>query len=264
MEQDRVQCVRLFGQTFHALTLDEAVKRVGEFLDARSVRLVGAKNVAGVLACHRDAAIRDFYERCDLVTVDGRPLCYLSVILGRKLPEMVGGPRLWDMVAHLVAQRQVGLYLFGGRPGVAARARSSLRRRYPTIRIVGAGDGVLCSEQVAERALDDVMASEAEIVFIGLPHPVRERVATQLVEMGYGGVCVLVGGMLDVFAGERKLAPRIVSVLCLEWVYRIVQEPRRLTGRYVRDAIGFATLILSRGWERAVSRFGKVKRESES
>ena len=236
----------LFGQTFHRLSLEEAAAAVEGFVDARAARVVAAKNVAVLLECDQEPGIRAFYERCDLVSVDGRPLVYLSRLTLEPLPEMVGGPRLWWRVVETAARRGFSLFLVGGEPGVADAAAAELRQRFPGLRILGTRDGrggVADGGQAAARA---VAETAPDLVLVALPHGLREDFADRLLAGGYAGVCVLVGGMFDVFAGRRQVAHALVSRLCLEWAYRAAQEPRRLGPRYLREGAAFVWLLLRR------------------
>lgn len=240
MDRERIT---LFGQTIDNVDTQTALAIVEEYLHQRNGKIVCAKNVALTVECNRDAFLREFYENADLVTVDGRPLVYLSRFFGDGLPEMVGGPHLWYKIAELAQRRGYSVYLLGGTQSVVGKATANLLRKYPGLRIAGFRKGYFPDSEISN-VIGELGAQKPDILFLGLPTPMKERLALLISEEIPSVLCVAVGGVFDVFAGEKRLAPAFISKICVEWLYRMVQEPRRLSMRYLRTNSLFLVMLI--------------------
>ena len=236
--------VHLLGQSFDRLTREQALTVIERLVTEGRGGVVAGKNVALCVDCRRDQALYGFYESCDLTTVDGRPLVYASAMLGARLPEMVGGPGLWWRVVERAAERGWSLYLLGGVSDVVTLAVTELRERFPALRIVGWHHGYVDVAADGLALLRDVGASGAQLLMVGMPTPKKEQLGDLCRDHLPGTVCILVGGVFDVFAGRKRMAPAWVSRLCLEWLYRLAQEPGRLWRRYLRTNSRFLGMIV--------------------
>jgi len=220
----------------------QALGLIDELSRRRDGRIVCAKNVALTVQCSRHAFLRRFYEAADLVTVDGRPLVYVSALFGTPFPEMVGGARLWCEIPREAARRGHSMYLLGGTSRTVERAARNLQRTHPALRIVGYRNGFFGAEELDERVAR-VRDASPDIVYVGLPSPLKEQVCLRLAAEVPTALAVAVGGILEVIAGEKHRAPRVVSVLCLEWLYRLMQDPRRLWKRYLTTNVLFLIML---------------------
>jgi len=237
--------IRLFDQAFDCVTTAQALGLVDELSRRRDGRIIGAKNVALTVACSRNAFLRSFYEMADLVTVDGRPLVYVSALFGTPLPEMVGGAHLWFEIPREAARIGRSMYLLGGTPQTVEAARRNLQRTHPALRIVGYRNGFFRPDDLDEM-IAQVRDTSPDIVYVGLPSPLKEQVCLRLSAAVPTALAVAVGGILEVMAGEKHRAPNVMSTLCLEWVYRLIQDPRRLWKRYLTTNTLFL-IMLCRG-----------------
>jgi N-acetylglucosaminyldiphosphoundecaprenol N-acetyl-beta-D-mannosaminyltransferase len=95
-----------------------------------------------------------------------------------------------------------------------------------------------------ENIIKELKVLKPNLIYIGLPTPYKEDIAIRLRKDLDFGCIVLIGGMFDVFAGEKKIGYKIVSYLCLDWFFRMIQEPRRLFRRYMSSNCYFVYMIL--------------------
>lgn len=235
--------ITLFGQTVDNVDTETALTFVEEYLHKRNRRIICAKNVALVVECNRDAFLREFYEKADLVTVDGRPLVYLSRFFGDGLPEMVGGPHLWYKIVELAQRRAHSVYLLGGTQSVVEKATDNLLRKYPGLRIAGFRNGYF-RESETLNVIRELRDHKPDILLLGLPTPMKERLAVLISQEVPSLLCVAVGGVFDVLADEKRLAHPFVSKICMEWFYRMLQDPKRLLMRYLRTNSLFLLLLI--------------------
>lgn len=214
----------VLGVAFDALTLTEAEERADALLRARKGGYIVTANPEIVLHSRDDAAYAAAVNGADLVLADGVGDLYAARILGTPLPERVAGSDLTPRLLSRLAERGGSVFLYGARPGVAERAGRALQSAYPGLRIAGTENGYISDETALFTALDK---EQPDLLLLGLGVPrqelwmARNRQRTNAVMIG-------VGGLLDVFAGDIPRAPESWQRLGLEWLYRLLREPRRI------------------------------------
>jgi N-acetylglucosaminyldiphosphoundecaprenol N-acetyl-beta-D-mannosaminyltransferase len=239
-----VPTVRLFDSTIHNLTLAETCDTIEAMINARDrCYLVCVKDVALAMRSRQDAFLRAFYDSVpDLSVVDGRGLVMASRLLGQPLREVVGGPRLYFEMLKRATRHGYGVYLFGAKPEVLQEATRRLQARLPGVKVVGYHHGYF-DDRAAERIVADILRAAPEILFVGIGTPIRERFIATYREQLPPCVCIPVGGVLDLEARLVHQAPEWVSRSGLEWLYRVLQEPKRLLPRYLVTHSQFFVLL---------------------
>ncbi len=214
----------LFGTPIDCVTLDAAVQRVESFLGVRPAALVCTPDTTAILRAQHDQRLRAVYERADLVTPDGTGIVWAGRLLGAPVRERVSGI---DLLEELFSRgRTFKIFLVGARPGVAERAAQKLRERYPHLQIVGTHHGYFRPDE-NEQILRLINQAQPDIVLVGLGVPRQELWMLQNRARINASVLMGVGGCFDVWAGRLARAPLRWQRLGLEWLYRVVQEPKR-------------------------------------
>jgi N-acetylglucosaminyldiphosphoundecaprenol N-acetyl-beta-D-mannosaminyltransferase len=204
-----------------------AVARIEQLLAAGSAAQVVTLGAEMANLAHDDARYRAAVNAADLIVPDTIGIVLASRWLGAPLPERVAGIDLIERLCALAAQRGLPIYLLGSAPGVAEAASVALTQRHAGLRIAGREHGYFDDAQAAA-ICDRVRSSGARLVFVGLGFPRQEYwIRDNLPHLG-AAVCVGVGGSFDVLSGRLARAPSIIRRLGLEWLYRLVREPRRL------------------------------------
>lgn len=214
----------VLGVAFDALTLTEAEERADALLRARKGGYIVTANPEIVLHSREDAAYAAAVNGADLVLADGVGDLYAARILGTPLPERVAGSDLTPRLLSRLAERGGSVFLYGARPGVAERAGEALRSAYPGLRIAGTENGYISDETALFTALDK---EQPDLLLLGLGVPRQELWMAQN-RQRTNAVMIGVGGLLDVFAGDIPRAPEAWQKLGLEWLYRLLREPRRI------------------------------------
>jgi len=218
--------VVLLGAPVDAVTLNEAVERVAAFVREGGVHQVVTLNPEYLYRALREPHLLDIVRRAALVTADGVGIVWAARVLGRPVPERVTGIDLLLALAARAAREGWRVFLCGALPGVAEAAAAGLAARFPGIRVVGTHHGYFAPEE--EPALvERIRAARPDILFVALGAPKQEawiarNLATLQVPVAMG-----VGGSFDVLAGRVKRAPAYLRRLHLEWLGRLVYEPRR-------------------------------------
>lgn len=233
----------LYGLQLDPVTMDEVLARCDRALDDRQRLLIGVVNAAKVVKLRRDDILRDSLLECDLLLADGQSVVWASRLLGQPLPERVAGVDLFERLLARAGQGGGSVYLLGARPDVLATLRERITERFPGLVIAGSHDGYF-SDAAASDVAAEVAASGADMLFLGMTSPKKEIF---LGTFGHTlGVPVLhgVGGSFDILAGITKRAPIRWQRLGLEWLYRLLQEPRRMWRRYLTTNTAFIWLTV--------------------
>ena len=215
--------INILGVAFDALTLGEAEERADALLCSGAGGYIVTANPEIVLRCREDAAYAAAVNGAKLVLADGVGDLCAARILGTPLPGRVAGADLVPRLLARLAERGGSVFLYGARPGVAQRAGESLQSACPGLRIAGTENGYISDETALLEALE---REKPDLLLLGLGAPRQElwmaenRQRTPAVMIG-------VGGLLDVFAGDIPRAPEAWQRLGLEWLYRLLREPRR-------------------------------------
>jgi N-acetylglucosaminyldiphosphoundecaprenol N-acetyl-beta-D-mannosaminyltransferase len=183
-----------------------------------------------------------------LVVADGMPLIWASRLRGTPLPERVAGSNLILSLTAGAARRGASIFLLGGNPGAAEACAERMRSEYRDVRIAGCMAPPHGFEQ-DERAIDEIVATlraaAPEIVYLALGFPKQEELALRLASELPTTWFVGVGISFSFVCGEVRRAPRWMQAAGLEWIHRLVQEPRRLFRRYLIDGLPFAARMFT-------------------
>ena len=206
-----------------------------------------------VMACQEDEDLRRAVLAADFTVPDGQPLVWALRALGHKLSDRVYGPTLMDKACARAAETGQRFYLYGGRnQGALAQLARTLRLRHPGLKIVGGHCPPFRPLTDAEEAeiVEDIHRSRADVVWVGIGVPKQEKWMTSMRARLDAPVLVGVGAAFDFHAGLVPQAPAAMQRLGLEWLFRLVQEPRRLWKRYLRYnplfVTGFVRQLLTR------------------
>ena len=206
------------------------------------VRVEGL-NVAKLIDARKDMALRRALEAAEIVHVDG-----YGVSLGLSWLGFPDAPR-WagiDLMQELCAEAArtgVGIYLLGARPDIVRETARMLQTRWPDLVIAGARDGYF-DETEESAVVDAIVQSGARLLFIGISSPKKELFLERCWARLPVAVAMGVGGSFDVLSGRLPRAPRWMRRAGMEWLFRLLLEPRRLGWRYVRTNAVYLVLLL--------------------
>jgi N-acetylglucosaminyldiphosphoundecaprenol N-acetyl-beta-D-mannosaminyltransferase len=227
------------------LTPDEAVSRCQGFIQEGGAHQVVTVNPEFVVAAQDDAEFTRVLANADLSVPDGAGLLLAARWLGTPLRARVTGVDLSRRLAELAARRGYHLFLLGAAPGVAQRAADRLVADHPGLHIAGVYAGSPDpAEELSIIAL--VRAAAPQILLVAYGAPAQDKWIARNLERLDVPVCVGVGGVLDYLAGAVPYAPAWLRRLGLEWLYRVIRQPRRWR-RIWRAVVVFPWLVLTRG-----------------
>ena len=222
---------------------------IGAWLQAADLtcRYIVTPNVQHVVKLQNHPQLLDAYQHATLVVADGWPLVTASRWLGRPLPERVAGS---DLVPNLCgmasAAAPLRVFLLGAAPGVADRAKLRIEQRWPHVSVCGVHSPPLGFELDPAANLEiiaSVNACRPDLLVVGLGAPKQELWLRVNASQLRAKVAIAAGATIDFLAGQQTRAPRWIQRLKLEWLHRVLSDPRRLAGRYVRDGWAFPRLF---------------------
>jgi len=241
------QQVHLFGMDLDNLTMGEAVERiVEEFACIRSRAMVVTPNVDVAVQLERDPQLRADYAEASMMFADGAPLIVASRLFGSPLKERVAGSDLFPLLCGRARDKGLRVMLLGGGDGVAQAAASNLSAKYPGLQILAytPSIGFDAKPEECARIVDCINEYRPHLLFLGVGTPRQERWIAKYQESYCPCVSMGIGGSFDFEAGRIKRAPRLMRKTGLEWLYRLLKEPRRLFRRYLVDDMRFFALVL--------------------
>ncbi|MEU8244835.1 WecB/TagA/CpsF family glycosyltransferase [Nonomuraea sp. NPDC048916] len=205
-------------------------------------------NVDIVRAATRDPELAALVGRSELVVADGMPVVWAGRLAGVPIPERVTGASLVHSLSERAARDGRSVYLLGGDPGVPEAAAAALTGRYPELRIAGTDAppyGFDGEPEARRDAAGRVLAARPDLVLVGLGFPRQERLILELRSALPAAWYLGCGAGIAMAAGQFSRAPRALQSVGGEWLHRLVLEPRRLAGRYLRDDAPFAVALLA-------------------
>ena len=237
------------GVAVSVTTVPDVCAVVTTWIDRRDQKYVCVTGVHGVMESQRDPRLREVHNAAGLTVPDGVPMVWAGRYAGASTIERVYGPDMMSAVCELAAERGWRSFFYGGAPGTADLVAERLAARFPGLRVAGTYSPPFRELTTAEdeEVTSMITASGADLVWVGLSTPKQERWMAAHVGR-FDSPCILfgVGAAFDIHAGLKRDAPQWVRRLGLHWLFRLLQEPRRLWRRYAINNPAFLVSVLRR------------------
>jgi N-acetylglucosaminyldiphosphoundecaprenol N-acetyl-beta-D-mannosaminyltransferase len=240
---------RVLGIPVDLVDLESALDRIEAWIRQNDGRLryVVCAESRLVMECHRNVTLREAVQAADLIVPDGMPLVWLARLRGHSQPARVTAYDLLVGLSERCQRNGTSCFFYGGAPGVPERVAERLKGRFPGLKVAGTHSPpfrALTAEE-AKEVHRMIVRARPDVLWVGLGCPkqeiwVRERVGQLSVP-----VAVTIGAAFDFCAGTVRRAPRWMQDHGLEWLYRLIQEPRRLWSRYLVLGPRFVVLSLA-------------------
>ena len=216
----------ILGVKVDAVNMDGALSKIEQYILSGRPHHVITLNAEILYTAQDDPALLEIINSAHLVTPDGAGIVWAAKHLGQPVPERVTGI---DLMLHLMSraeERGWRVFLYGAAPGVAEEAAAKLMEKHPELKIVGISHGYLDDEGEV-KLRQEVRDAEPHVLLAALGAPkqeywIQEHLGALSVPVNMG-----VGGSFDVIAGRVRRAPLWMQRARLEWLYRLIQEPKR-------------------------------------
>jgi N-acetylglucosaminyldiphosphoundecaprenol N-acetyl-beta-D-mannosaminyltransferase len=236
---------RILGTRVDATSYQHAAAEILRWARLGESRYVCVATVNNVIEAYDDPAYHEVMNGADLVTPDGVPLVWALRLLGVGEATRVYGPDLTPMLCERAATLGVPVGFYGSAPEVLEDLTANLVRRYPALRVVYSHSPPfrLLTPDEEGRVVECINRSGAQLLFVGLGAPKQEQ--WMAAHKGTVPAVMLgVGAAFDFLAGRKRQAPKLLQRLGLEWLFRLLSEPRRLWRRYLYRNPRFVALFV--------------------
>jgi N-acetylglucosaminyldiphosphoundecaprenol N-acetyl-beta-D-mannosaminyltransferase len=233
--------VNVLGVAVDPLSMESALSHIECALSSRRKGFVCMIGVHGIMEAQRDRKLSQIYARSTLAVPDGMPTVWLGRWQGFGEMERVTGPDLMLEVFRRPEFAQCTHFLYGGKAGVAEELRESFSQRFPWVQIVGTHtppfrDLTLDEEQSVAAKIQSL---KPHFLWVGISTPKQERFMMRMVPLIESTLMFGVGAAFDFHTGRIQDAPNWIKRAGLQWLHRLLQDPRRLFWRYLRNNSAF-------------------------
>lgn len=245
--------IDFLGLPIDATTMDETVARIVALMRARIPAQHCAINAAKVVKLRDDPELRADVASSDILNADGMAIVWAARLIGQRLPERVAGVDLMDALLAACAREGLKPYFLGAKQEVLERAVADFRKRHAGLEVAGLRNGYFTQEE-EPGIVEAINTSGADCLFVGMPTPRKERFNARNRARLAPPFIMGVGGSFDVFAGHVSRAPEWMQKNGLEWLHRLLQEPRRMFRRYAVTNTLFALMMARAALSRLMGR----------
>ena len=225
--------VTLFNVEIDALTMNETVQLIDNAIQSKKQLVHNCINANKVVLMDKDAFLRASLNQADVISADGQAVVWASRLLKQPLPERVPGIDLMEKLMELAHKREYKVFLFGAKEEIVQNVCEHYENIFSSSLIAGYRNGYYVQKDELD-IINQINNSEATMLFVAIPSPQKELfINTYSGKLPNVQLLMGVGGSFDVISGKVTRAPRWMQNNGLEWLFRLIQEPRKMWKRYL-------------------------------
>lgn len=235
------------------LTMKETLKAINKLIRENQNAYVVTPNVDHLVQLDKDKELQDAYANASLILADGKPLLWIARWYHTPIKEKISGSDLFPLLCKMAAYKGYKMFFLGAAEGVAVKAAENLSKKYQGLQVAGTYSppfGFDKNEAEVEKIVKIIKEANPEILIVGLGCPKQEKFMYHYCKKLNVPISLGLGACFDFEAGKIKRAPRWMSNHGLEWLFRITQDPKRMTKRYLIDDRKILTLAVKYKKER--------------
>ncbi len=246
--------VDILGVSIDNLSLQEVLGKAEQFINSKNQYFITTPNPEFLVSAQKDRNFKEILNYSDIAVADGIGLIYAAKFLGERLQRLTGVDLMWHL-CEMAEQKSYPVYLLGAGEGVAAAAGQVIKKYFPKIQISGAQSGAAITANgqpdksaadwaTNNRIINEVNITKPKILFVAFGHGKQEKwIFNYLDKMPPVKIAIGVGGAFDYISQKITRAPEYIRRLGLEWLYRLIKEPKRIK-RIFNATIIFPALVL--------------------
>lgn len=236
--------IDLFGTKIHNLSMQETLDIIEEHIKEKMSLHHTVVNAGKLVAMQTDKTLKQSVIQADLINADGQAVVWASKFLGSPLKERVAGIDLMQHLIKLASVKGYRCYFFGAKEEVVKKVVNTYYSVYGKQVVAGYRNGYYSKEEELE-IVQQIKNSNADMLFVAMSSPLKE-IFLYTHRKSFDNIPFImgVGGSFDVVAGKVKRAPLWMQKIGLEWLFRVIQEPKRMFKRYLLGNTKFLLLTL--------------------
>lgn len=234
--------INFLGSPMDSASMSDTVSSISQRISSQQFTQHVVVNVAKLVNMRKDAELAKSVTECDIINIDGMGVVWGARFLGHKVDERVSGVDLFAELNVMAEREGFPVFYLGAKEDVVTKTGEVMQAKYPQLSIAGTHHGYFWDDE--EAVVKQIKASGARLLFVAITSPIKENFINRWKdELGVDFV-MGVGGTFDVVAGKVSRAPVWMQKYGLEWLYRVIQEPRRMWKRYLVTNSQFAWLLV--------------------
>ncbi len=223
--------IEILNTKIDVLNVPQTIALVEEYVKQKEPLHLMGVNADKINELNENERLKQIVNSCGVINADGASVIKASKFLGKPLPERVAGIDLMQSLVALSEKKGYTIYLLGAKQEVVEKTAAVLKKKHPALKISGIHNGYFKEAEWGEISAE-LKKVKPDFVFVGITSPMKEYLIEFLQDDGNDSVFMGVGGSFDVISGNIPRAPEWMQKHSLEWLFRVMQEPRRLFKRY--------------------------------
>lgn len=244
--------ITLLGIPINNISLTEALEEAKNWLASDQPHAVSTLNIEMLNQSRKDPSLRQALVHSDMVLPDGISIIKAGYALGEYFTERIPGIEFSEGLFAIAEEQKRKIFLLGGKPGIADKAKNNLQKRYPGLIITGTHDGYF-NDQETQTILNGIKQAKPDILLVGLGMGKQESFILKNKALIPAKIAVGVGGSFDVWANTISRAPQWFIQHNLEWFYRLLKEPKTRLNRLVKTFPCFMEI-----WKSSKKKYTKI------
>lgn len=230
--------IEILNTLIDVLDMKQTINLVDKYIVSKTPLHLMGVNADKINELNRNPKMKEIVNSCGIINADGASVVIASKFLKKSLPERVAGIDLMQDLVKLCEDKNYKIYLLGAKQEVVEKTSEVLLNKHKNLNICGIHNGYF-KESEWDSISDILHEATPDIVFVGITSPTKEYLIEYLQNKGHNCVFMGVGGSFDVISGNIPRAPKWMQKMNLEWLFRVIQEPKRLFKRYLIGNIVF-------------------------
>ncbi len=225
--------IDLFDVKILNLTKEDVINEIEKIISNKGKEKFYFVNADCFNKAYSDLEYKKILQSAKFVLGDGSGVRYASKIVKTPIIDNVNGTDLLPMICDYAQKAKRKIFLLGAKPNIAEKMKENLLKIYPNLEIVGTHHGYFDWEKQSNEIVNKINDSDAEILLVAFGAPFQEKWINEYYPKINCNIQMGVGGLFDFFSGTIKRAPKWMRLLGIEWIFRLVQEPKRMWRRYI-------------------------------
>ncbi|MEZ8102664.1 WecB/TagA/CpsF family glycosyltransferase [Vibrio bivalvicida] len=246
-----MQRIMVMNSPMDSGTMTETVDLIKSRISDKQFTQHVVVNVAKIVNMRKDEALSESVTECDIINIDGMGVVWGARFLGHQVPERVAGVDLFHSLNAMAEEESFPVFYLGAEESIVQETAARMHKKHPDLVIAGTHHGYFWDDE--ESVVQLIKQSGARLLFVAITSPKKENFINKWRDQLGVDFVMGVGGTFDVVAGKVNRAPSWMQKYGLEWLYRVIQEPRRMWKRYLVTNSKFAWLLLTEKSKRVLA-----------